>query len=140
MPGPIFAIHQQNVGVPIIVVVNKRAAWSHGFRQPLLSKSAIVVREVNPGLRGNVAEGLLRVCGDRQTQNPPHRHTTQRLFSVTLRLCGEMQFNGLPYFEPPASAAEAASPMCFGWTGASGTATCSRFVCRSLLSSGCFCR
>src|ERR1700731_2724064 len=129
MPGPVLAIHQQNVRVPVIVVINKRAAWPHSFRQPLLSEGAIVVREVNPGFRGNVTESLLRVHGDCQNKHPPQRYrdteerrnATLRLFSVTLRVCGEMHFCGLHYFEPPAYAAGAASPMRFGLRRGNGT-------------------
>src|ERR1700722_19260409 len=134
MPGPVLAIHQQNVRVPVIVVINKRAARPHSLRQPLLSEGAIVVREFNPGLHGNIAESLLRVGGDRQKQNPAQRRrdtearraaATLRLFSVTLWLCGGMDFCGLHYFEPPASAAGTASPMRFGLCSGSATDTCS---------------
>ena len=57
--GPIFAIHQQDVGIAIIVVVNESATGSHGFRQILLPKRAVVVEEVDSSLRSNVAEGDL---------------------------------------------------------------------------------
>jgi hypothetical protein len=60
VPGPVFAIHEQNVGITIIVVINEGAARTHGFGEPLFSEGAVVVGEMDSGWRRDVAENLLR--------------------------------------------------------------------------------
>jgi hypothetical protein len=68
--GKVLAINQENVGIAVIIVVNEGAAWTHGFRQPLLSERAVVMREMNSRLRGDVAEtNLLRVPRWRKRKN-----------------------------------------------------------------------
>ena len=59
---PILAVDEQNVRPTVIVVIDERATWTHGFRQPFLPKGSVVVSEVDASLRGDVAEGnaLLR--------------------------------------------------------------------------------
>jgi len=47
MPSEIRAIYQQNVGIAVVVVINEREAWAHGFRQPFFSEAAVVMTEVN---------------------------------------------------------------------------------------------
>ncbi len=62
--GPVFAIHDQNVGITVVIVVNEGTAWAHGFWKPLLAKCAIVVGKVNASLSGNVAELNLLGAGE----------------------------------------------------------------------------
>src|SRR5208282_4324320 len=134
-------IHQENVGIAVIVIVDESATRTHGFRQPLLSERAVVVSEVDACLRGDVAKmNLLREAfGWEKKHNPPQRHRgTEKLqeiiplvFSASLCLCGELPFSCVHYLEPPAEATD------FPFTAASGTETCSCTACRSLLSSGC---
>jgi hypothetical protein len=74
MAGEIFSVHQENVGVTVIVVIEEGAAGAHGFGQPLFSEGAVVMGEVNSGWSGDVAKvGLLGARGQRE-QNPPQRH------------------------------------------------------------------
>ena len=70
--GPVLAVHQQNVGIAVIVVVDESAARAHGFRQPLLAGRAVVVHEVDAGLFGDIAESDLRGA-----QWKPARHTAR---------------------------------------------------------------
>src|SRR5258708_35534595 len=92
MSGPVCAIHQENVGIAIVVVVNECAAWTHGFGQPLFSEGPVVVGEVDAGLGGDIAKvDLLGVGGQRQQeQNPPRRH------------CGTEESQGWVHLDPPA--------------------------------------
>src|SRR5207248_6864542 len=64
MLRPVLAIYDQDVGPAIIVIINKCAAWAHGFRQIFLPEGAVVMNEVNAGLRCNVAkgDGLAKSC------------------------------------------------------------------------------
>src|ERR1019366_6845614 len=61
---PVLTVDQQDVGKAVVVVIDERAAGAHGFREPFFSEGSVVVREMNAGLRGDVAEGnvLLRGC------------------------------------------------------------------------------
>src|ERR1700704_2754339 len=56
MSGPVVTVYQNNVGIAIVVVVNESAARPHRLRQPLFSERAVVVSEMNSGLRRDVAE------------------------------------------------------------------------------------
>jgi len=62
--GPVLAIDEQDVGKAVVVVIDEGAAGAHGFREPFFSEGSVVVREVDAGLGGDVAEGdvLLRAC------------------------------------------------------------------------------
>src|ERR1700704_1746713 len=55
--GPILSVYEQYVGPALIVLVNERAAWSHGFRKPFFPECAVVVGEADAGLRCDVGEG-----------------------------------------------------------------------------------
>ena len=57
MAGPVLAVHEQDVGPAVVVVVDEGAAWPHGFGKPLFPEGAVVVGEVDAGLGGDVAEG-----------------------------------------------------------------------------------
>ena len=89
MSGPIFAIDQQDVGIAVVVVVDEGAARAHGFRQPLLSEGAVVVGEMNSGLRGDVAESDLlgeRLRAEQDDMN--HRDTETWSESRTIEFSG----------------------------------------------------
>jgi hypothetical protein len=61
---PVFAIHQQNVGPAIVVVIDEGTTRSHGLGQILFSECAVIVDETNAGLRSDIAKlDLLRSCG-----------------------------------------------------------------------------
>ncbi len=75
VPRPVFPIQQENVGIAIVVVIDKGAARAHGFGQPLFSEGPVVVGEMDAGLRSNVAEvDLLRGKDTGKNRNPPQRH------------------------------------------------------------------
>src|ERR1700719_3150200 len=57
--GPTFAVNEQNVWPPVIVIIDESASGPHGLRQIFFTESAIIVGEMNSRLRGNVAEGDL---------------------------------------------------------------------------------
>src|SRR5207244_7563036 len=38
VPGPVFTVDQQNVGIAVIVVIDEGAAGAHGFRQVFFSE------------------------------------------------------------------------------------------------------
>ena len=61
---PVFAIHDQDIGIAVVVIINKGTAWAHSFWKPFLAERAIVVDEVNAGLSGNVAELNLLGAGE----------------------------------------------------------------------------
>ena len=92
MAGEIFAVDQDDIRISIIVVVNESAAGAHGFGQPLLPESTVVVSEMDSGLSGNIAEMNLGLGGDYKTnrhQRRRHggteesREKVQKTFSVT---------------------------------------------------------
>src|SRR5258708_24849545 len=56
MSGPAFAVDEQDVGIAVIVVINKRAARAQGFRQVFLTEGTIVVDKTNAGGLGDVSE------------------------------------------------------------------------------------
>src|ERR1700730_8974407 len=56
MAREIFAVDQNDVGVSVVVIIDKGAAWTHGFRQPFFPEGAVVVREMDSGLSSNVAK------------------------------------------------------------------------------------
>src|SRR6185437_8461642 len=56
MSREIRAVHQQDVGVTVVVVVNEGTSWAHRFRKPLLAKGSVVVSKANTGLGGDVLE------------------------------------------------------------------------------------
>ena len=68
VPGPVFTVDQQNVGIAVIVVIDEGAAGAHGFRQVFFSEGGIVVGEANASLGGDVTErDVLGMCRhDRQ--------------------------------------------------------------------------
>src|SRR4029077_18972021 len=78
MAGPVLAVDEQDVGKPVVVVIDERAAGAHGFREPFLSEGSVVVREVDAGLGGDVAEGNLCRRDDcrcwQKRQHPPQRN------------------------------------------------------------------
>ena len=81
MPRKIVAIHQQNVGITVIVVVDESAAGSHGFGQPFFSECSVVVSEMNSGLCGYIAKtDLLReaVCSGQKNHQPRSRKDTEK--------------------------------------------------------------
>src|ERR1700686_83637 len=97
--GKISSIGKNDVGISVIVVVDKRAARSHGLGQPLLAESSVVVGEANSGLGCDVAKVNLRVTRCRQEkQYQPRRHggtenahkNVMVLFSVSRCLRGEL--------------------------------------------------
>src|SRR5580658_3643174 len=47
MAPPILPVDEEDVRPAVVVVVNKRAARAHGFRQPLLPEGSIVMGEMN---------------------------------------------------------------------------------------------
>ena len=53
---PVLAVDEENIGPAVAIGVEERAAGPHGLGQPFLSEGAVVVREVNTGLRRDVAE------------------------------------------------------------------------------------
>lgn len=56
MPSEIRAIYQQNIRIAIVVVIDEGTAWTHRLRQPLFSKGAVVMSEMNTSLLRDVAE------------------------------------------------------------------------------------
>ena len=70
--GPVLAVDEEDIGKSVVVVIDERAAGAHGFRQPFFAEGSVVVREVDAGLGGDVAEGdvLLRMArrNDRKDQ------------------------------------------------------------------------
>ena len=56
IPSPARRVHEQDVRVAIVVVIEKRHAAPHRFRQQLLSRRAVFVDEVNPRRFGDVGE------------------------------------------------------------------------------------
>src|ERR1700751_1845134 len=52
----IFAVHEQDIGVAVVVVVKEGTARAHGFGKPFFSEGSVVVREVQAGLGGDVFE------------------------------------------------------------------------------------
>src|SRR5262249_17790108 len=78
MPGEVFAVDEDNVGVSVVVVVDEGATRAHGFGQPLLAECAVVVGEVNSGLGSDIAELDLSVGGGGKAKNdPPQRHRSR---------------------------------------------------------------
>src|SRR6266550_1432339 len=65
MARPVFTIHEHDIGIPVVVVVDESASRAHRLRQPLLPKGGVVVNELNPRLRSDIAK--LDVLG-RSTQ------------------------------------------------------------------------
>ena len=88
VPGPVFAVDQQNVGPAIVVVVDEGAARAHGFRQLFLSEGAVVVGEVNAGLRGDVAECDLR-CGVHADSAHKQHQQIRALMRIIVKLTVE---------------------------------------------------
>src|SRR5690348_17286550 len=95
MPGEVCPVHQQNVGIAVIVVVDERAARPHGFGEPLPSESPIVMREVNAGLRGDVLEMNLGLSISSQADDDEAegyrklKEFSGHEFSVAPCLCGK---------------------------------------------------
>src|SRR5258708_8453467 len=56
MSGPAFAVDEQDVSIAVVVVVNKGAARTQGFRQVFLTEGTIVVDKTNAGGLGDVSE------------------------------------------------------------------------------------
>ena len=97
--GKISSIDKNDVGIPVVVVVDKRAARPHGLRQPFLAEGAVVVSEMDSGLGCDVAKVNLRVTRCRQEkQYQPRRHggtenahkKVVAVFSVSRCLRGEL--------------------------------------------------
>src|SRR3954463_9892343 len=57
MAWKVGTIDEDNVGVAVVIVVDKCATRAHGFGEPFLSKGAVVVLKVDSRLRSDVAEG-----------------------------------------------------------------------------------
>ncbi len=76
MPRKVVAVHQEDVGIPIIVVIDECTTRPHRLRQPLLPESPIVVREMDASLCGDIAKmNLLRNCHARKGESrQPQRH------------------------------------------------------------------
>ncbi len=53
---PVLTIHQEDVGPAVVVVVDERAPRTHGFGKVLLSKGAVVVREMDTGTSSDIAK------------------------------------------------------------------------------------
>src|ERR1700745_917789 len=56
MPGPVFAINQQNVGPAVVVVIDEGTTGAHGFGEIFLPECAVVMDEVDAGLGGDVTK------------------------------------------------------------------------------------
>jgi hypothetical protein len=66
---PVRTVDQQNIRIAVIVIVDKSTTGAHGFRQPFFPERAIVVGEMDAGLRGDVTEvDLLGVAGLRRNK------------------------------------------------------------------------
>ena len=66
VPGPIRGIDKEQILVAVAVIIKKRHAAAHGFRQQLLAVSAIDVREVNAAGGRDVSKARLRnLCSRR---------------------------------------------------------------------------
>ena len=111
--GKILSVDENDVRVAVVVVIDEGAARPHGLRQPFLSEGAVVVGEVDSGLRGDVAEvNLLSLTDLRRRENhQPQRHRgtekssrkfVSSFFSVSLCLCGELHGRSTHYREAPA--------------------------------------
>src|SRR5258706_15423586 len=83
MPGKVRAVHQQNVGIAVVVVVNERAAGPERLRQPLLPEGAVVVLEADsralrdvaePDRRTRLRRRHLRENGNHKKSAPQPRH------------------------------------------------------------------
>src|SRR5580698_1481204 len=146
---PVLPVDQQNVGPSVVVVIDERAAGTHGFGKPLFAEGSVVVREVNGRLSGDVAEGY-GLCrsndrrGCQQKRHPPRRHGgTEECRKRKVHLFSEPQClrGGFCLREthhrcsPGAALAVRRLAGALSKTG-SGTDTCSWIFCRSLLSSG----
>src|SRR5947209_3725278 len=82
MSREVCPVHQQNVGIAVIVVVDERAARPHGFGEPLLSECAVVMREVNAGSSGDVLEMNLGVgISSQANDDEPQKDREMKEFS-----------------------------------------------------------
>src|SRR5437016_1636541 len=67
---PVLPVDEQNVWPSVVVVIEERNTRAHCFRQPLLSKRAVVVDKVDAGLSGDVTESdRLRARSQTEKQN-----------------------------------------------------------------------
>src|SRR5262249_51832406 len=66
---PVRAVHQNDVGPSVIVVVDECAARAHSFGQIFSSEGAVVMSEVDTGLGGDVAKGDLLGGGEASDNN-----------------------------------------------------------------------
>src|SRR4051812_1047953 len=95
MSREIRPVHQQDVGISIVVIVDERASRAHSFRKPLLTKRSVVVRKANTGLGGNVLETdtllSLGALSDAKCNQPRRNIDTEQAGEerscVSLRLC-----------------------------------------------------
>ena len=56
MPGPVHAVHQQNVQPAVAIVIEEGAARAHGFGKILRAERAAVVAEVDAGGGGDIGQ------------------------------------------------------------------------------------
>ena len=56
VPGPVAAIHQENIRPTVVVVVNESHAWPNGLRQEFFAKRSVVMNKTNSGFRRDVLE------------------------------------------------------------------------------------
>src|SRR5436305_1409564 len=95
MSGEVCPVHQQNVRIAVIVVIDERAAWPHGFGEPFLSERTVVMREVYASLRGDVLKMNLGLSistqanDDEPQGNRDMKDFTKHQFFVTPGLCSE---------------------------------------------------
>jgi hypothetical protein len=56
MSGEISAVYEQNVWVSIVVIIDESTTGPHGFRQPLLPESTVVMSKPKTSLRSDISE------------------------------------------------------------------------------------
>src|SRR5438270_2059635 len=54
MSGKVLAVHEQDVGIAVIVIVDESATRAQGLREILFSKRSVVVSEMNAGGAGHI--------------------------------------------------------------------------------------
>ena len=72
MTCKISPVHQQDVRITVVVVVEKRAAWAHRLWKPFLAERAVVMGKTQPGRSCDIAK-CYRLGGRRPAKTMHHR-------------------------------------------------------------------